>query len=99
MGDDRDRVKVLASDGTALGEARVRDDGSVCLTVELETSVWHREGLRLHESLARMDALRSGRITVHGDGIPRMDNGEPVTDEIMREWGWTKAPGGGWKFP
>lgn len=81
---------VYTSEGTALGPYPVVD-GRVTLRSGSESVVWGESGRRLHEACDRIEALKSRKIHFDGlDGIPRMSNGEEVTDEIMEYWGWRR---------
>ncbi|MDH4038798.1 MAG: hypothetical protein OEV86_15095 [Candidatus Krumholzibacteria bacterium] len=70
------------------------DDMAVCCNhcgEELPSSVIHSAWIKvardMNRQLNHMRALQSGNVTTNRDGS-FLDDGTPVTDEIMEAWGW-----------
>jgi hypothetical protein len=91
-------VTVICSDGTVLGEYEV-EENVLRLRSGDEVTIWGRLGKKVRDDCAFIDALNSHRITVGSDKVARLDDGSPVTDEIMARWGWRKTDDGKWADP
>lgn len=91
-------VTLVCSDGTVLGEYEVKK-GELRLRSGDEATIWGREAKKINDACRHGDALRSGNINVGFDGVPRLDDGTPLTEEIMAYWGWRPNGDGGWVYP
>ena len=93
-------VTVRSSNGSALALLPLAADGSVTLTEAIEVVIWCERGVELRRKLDRLEAFTSREIcwNLYGDGIARLSDGTPLTDEIMEAWGWVRH-GDGWRSP
>jgi hypothetical protein len=89
-------VTLTCSDGTILGEYEVKN-GKLRLRSGDEGTIWGREAKRLNDSCRHIEALKSGRVTTTHEGS-FLDDGTPLTDEIMAYWGWRETETG-WVYP
>jgi hypothetical protein len=88
-------VTVRSSNGSALCQLTIAEDGSVTLPTRVEWDIYQVEANEFRRRMDHMDALRSRRLhwSSGGDG-PTLDDGTPLTKEILASWGWVEHDGG-----
>lgn len=92
-------IRLIGSDGFDYGEVELElASGEVLLSPRQETEIWGNESRKLNQAIEHMEALQSRTIHWSGGGSgPTLEDGTPLTDEIMLAWGWEKIEDGSWK--